>query len=226
VELLNIRTEWTQAHFYVLGYTFLLSFFLATMIAIVYEITFQGLSYSKNYIQSLVLSAIVAATILQAIGDSMAMGIGIIAALTIIRFRTNFKDPRDIIFMFAALASGIATGVNAYKIAITGTFSFCLAAWILNFFQFGQKNHFDGMLRFNIANAPHAEHQLEQILKTFCKNFSLISLRDIAQNKRLDYAYHVKLRKKYHHSDFIKELRNIESIEGVNLFLQESTVDL
>ena len=96
-------------------YTMFFSFALSTMIAIVYERTFRGLSYSRNYVQALVLSSIVAATIMQAIGDSLARGLGMLGALAIIRFRTNLRDPRDIIFMFAGLAAGISCGVKGVQ---------------------------------------------------------------------------------------------------------------
>jgi hypothetical protein len=68
-----------------------------------YEKTFLGLSYSRNFVQALVLSSVVAATVMQAIGDNVGRGLGMLGALSIVRFRTSFKDPRDIMFLFAAL---------------------------------------------------------------------------------------------------------------------------
>lgn len=204
----------------------LLSFALSTLIAIVYEKTFRGLSYSRNFVQALVLSSIVAATVMQAIGDSLARGLGMLGALAIIRFRTNLKDPRDIIFMFAGLAAGIACGVYGYGIAIGGTLSFCIVAIILYFSPFGQASYFDGMLRLNIENIPESTTRLEKVLKEYCKIFALITLRDMAQGKRLDYAYHVKLRKGKNKDDFVLDLKTIDSIKGVSLLLQETTVEL
>ena len=91
-------------------------------------------------------------------------------ALAIIRFRTVFKDPRDIIFMFAAVAAGVSCGVFGYGIAIVGTLGFCGAAIVLYFSPFGQKRHFDGMLRFNLENVEGNQIHLEKIMKTHCKN--------------------------------------------------------
>jgi len=144
-------------------YTILLSFMLSTLIAVTYEKTFRGLSYSRNFIQALVLASIVAATVMHAIGDSLARGLGMLGALAIIRFRTNLRDARDIIFMFASLAAGIACGVSGFAIAIVGTLGFCLVAGILYFSPFGQPSYFDGMLRFNIENDPEIKSTLENI---------------------------------------------------------------
>ena len=204
----------------------MLSFALSTLIAIVYEKTFRGLSYSRNFVQALVLSSIVAATVMQAIGDSLARGLGMLGALAIIRFRTNLKDPRDIIFMFAGLAAGIACGVYGFSIAVVGTLGFCIVAVILYFSPFGKTSYFDGMLRFNIENNPENKSVLEKTLKDYCKIFALVTLRDMAQGTRLDYAYHVKLRKGKSKTDFIETLKQVETIKSVNLMLQETTVEL
>lgn len=226
LDILALQTTSSNPTLITVIYTVLLSFLLSTLIAVTYEKTFRGLSYSRNFVQSLVMSSIVAATIMQAIGDSLASGLGMIGALAIIRFRTNFKDPRDIIFMFAGLASGIGCGVGGYNIAIVGTMGFCLAAMILFQSPFGQSGRFDGMLRFNMANEPEDKVLLGEILNKYCKPFALITLRDAAQGKRLDYAYHVKMRKNRFKDDFIGELHQIRTINGVSLLLQETTVEL
>ena len=223
---LTLQTSAVNSSFITVVYTLLISFLLSTLIALVYEKTFRGLSYSRNYVQALILSAIVASTVMQAIGDSLASGLGMMGALAIIRFRTSFKDPRDIIFMFAALASGIATGVGGYDIAVVGTVGFCTAAFILYHSPFGQTSYYDGMLRFNMENNPESKGALNKILQDNCKIFALITLRDIAQGKRLDYAYHVKMKYKKGKEDLLEELNTIRHIKGVSLLLQETTVEL
>ena len=207
-------------------FSIMMAFALSTLVAFTYEKTFKGLSYSRNYIQALILSSIVAATVMQAIGDSLASGFGMMGALAIIRFRTSLKDPKDIIFMFASLASGIACGVRVYGVATAGTFAFCSAAVILNLTPFGETSFYDGMLRFNIAADVHTQAQLENILKKYCKVFALITLRDMAQGTRLDYAYHIKLKNAKDKPVFITELKTITDIRGVSLLLQETTVEI
>jgi uncharacterized membrane protein YhiD involved in acid resistance len=164
--------------------------------------------------------------VMQAIGDNLARGLGMIGALAIIRFRTIFKDPRDIIFMFAALAAGISCGVFGYVTGVIGTLGFCCVAFLLYFSPLGVSRNYDGMLRFNIDNEFNERQFLETILSTYCKNFALITLREMAQGNRLDYAYHIKLKKGKNKTDFINEIKKIQNIRGVNLLLQETTVEL
>lgn len=226
IDIMALQTTSSNPTFIAVMYSVLLSFLLSTMIAVAYEKTFRGLSYSRNFVQSIILSSIVAATVLQAIGDSLASGIGIIGALAIIRFRTSMKDPRDIIFMFAGLATGIACGVQGYSIAVAGTIGFCTVVCILYYSPFGQTSYFDGMLRFNIDNADEGKSVLESVLKKYCKIFALITLRDMAQGERLDYAYHIKMRRGKEKTELVRALNQIESVQGVNLMLQETTVEI
>jgi uncharacterized membrane protein len=226
LDFLTLQTTTADPTLITVIYTVLLSFLLSSLIAITYEKTFRGLSYSRNFIQSLILSSIVAATVMQAIGDSLARGLGMIGALAIIRFRTVFKDPRDIIFMFAALASGIACGVFGYAVGTVGTLAFCGAAVLLYYSPFGSTRHYDGMLRFNIGSESPGKSGMEAVLKKFCGRFALITIRDMAQGERLEYAYHVKLRKSGEKAEFISELNKTGDIADVHLLLQETTVEL
>ena len=207
-------------------YTVLVSFLLSSLVGVTYIKTFKGLSFSTGYVQALILSSIVAATVMQAIGDSLARGLGMLGALAIIRFRTNFKDSRDIIFMFAALAAGIGCGVGGYTIAVVGTGGFIVVALSLYFTNLGRTSYFDGMLRFNMESTSERRTTLDSLLQDYCETFALITLREMAQGQRLDYAYQVKLKPKKDNAAFIGELQQIPSTRGVSLMLQEATVEL
>ena len=95
--LLNYGFE--QIEWQVALLSFLLAFILSSVIAMIYERTFQGLSYSRGLVQSMVLGSIVSCLLMIAIGDNIARGIGIVGSLAIIRFRTNLRDPRDLVFL-------------------------------------------------------------------------------------------------------------------------------
>ncbi|MFP4164291.1 MAG: DUF4956 domain-containing protein [Chitinispirillaceae bacterium] len=226
LDFLTLQTSSSNPAAVTVLYTLLLSVALSIMIGITYVKTFKGLSYSRNFVQALILSSVIAAVIMQAIGDSLARGLGMIGALAIIRFRTNFKDPRDIIFMFASLASGIACGVYSYSTGVLGTLIFCSLAFLLYYSPIGQSSFYDGMLRFNVAHSSTNRHLIDALLKKHCKLFSLITLREINQGAKYDYSYHVKLRKPANRAKLIEELRDVEHIEGISLLLQESTVEL
>jgi len=223
---ITVQTATETESIYILIFTIALAFVLSTILAVVYQKTFRGLSYSRNYVQSIVLISIISAVVIQSVGDSLSRGIGIMAAMSIIRFRTNFKDPRDTLFLFAALTAGISCGAYAFPVAVVGTLGFSLAAMVLYYSPLGPHSYFDGMLRFSLQINSSQQKELELLMHEFCRSFALVTLREIAQGQRLDYAYHVKLRKGKSYEDFMARLKSIDDLQGLSLMMQESTVDI
>lgn len=223
---ITVQTATENANNYFLIFTILLSFVLSILLALVYQKTFRGLSYSRNYVQSIVLISIISTVIIQSVGDSLSRGIGIMAAMSIIRFRTNFKDPRDTLFLFASLAAGISCGAYAFPVAIIGTLGFCLGAVILYYSPLGPNSYFDGMVRFNMGMNNPEQKKLEMLMNKYCKAFALVTLREMAQGQRLDYAYHIKIRKEKSYQDFMFELKLVDDLSGLSLMMQEATVDI
>jgi uncharacterized membrane protein YhiD involved in acid resistance len=204
----------------------LLSFSLSTLLAFVYRKTYRGLSYSRNYVQSVILISIISAMVIQAIGDSLAKGIGIMAAMAIIRFRTNFKDPRDTLFLFASLAAGISCGAYSFAVAVVGTLMFSMVALLLYYSPLGPDHFFDGMLRLNMPADCLEADRFQSIMHHYCKAFSLVTIREIEQGHRMDYAYHIKLRKEHRSDQFLKAIKSLQTVQQVSMMMQESTVDL
>ena len=226
LDSLSAQSATESATVLTLIYVVLVAFVLSSVVAWIYQITFRGLSFSRNYVQSIILISIISAIIIQSVGDSLARGIGIMAAMAIIRFRTNFKDPRDTLFLFAGLAVGISTGAYAFTVAIVGTVGFSLAAVILHYSPIGPDAYFDAMLRFTMQTESADRSKMEAVMHDYCRTFSLITLREIDQGTRIDYAYHVKLRRGRNHADLLQALSNLTSVNGVNVMMQEATVEI
>ncbi len=207
-------------------YAVLLSFILSNCVAFTYVKTFQGLSYSRAFVQALILGSIVVSIAMQAIGDNIARGIGMFGALTLIRFRSSLKDPRDMIFIFSSLAAGIATGVHAYIVATIGVISFCLAAFSIYRSPWGSNTYFDGILRFNIKNDTNENEAIEKALARLCSRHVLVTLRELGQGERSEYAYQIKLKPKNSSVELIKALNTLETVRGLSILLQESTIEL
>ena len=110
----------------------LLAFALSIVVAWVYSATHVGMSYLRGFTQSLAMGGIISGAIMLAIGDDVARGLGVVGALTIVRFRTTIKDTRDLMFVFASLSTGIACGVQSYAIAVVGIGVFTLAVLFLH----------------------------------------------------------------------------------------------
>src|ERR1044071_6186980 len=128
----------------------LVAYLLSQTIGAVYAWTYRGLSYSRSFVQALVVGGIVAAMLMLAIGNSLARGIGIVGTLALIRFRTNLRDPLDMVFIFAAFGSGIAAGTGNYATGAVGTALFCAVAATLRITGFGAQRQYDGIIRLRL----------------------------------------------------------------------------
>ena len=187
-------------------FTVFLSFLLSTSVAYVYVWTLQKSTYSRNYLQSIVLISIIACVIILSVGDSIARGVGIMAAVGIIRFRTNFKNPRDTIFLFAALAAGIACGANAFIVAIEGTLCFALASLFLRYAPFSPIAYFDCVISFQ-SNSPDQPNKIDAIMQQHCKKFVLINAQESAKGASNQYDYHIKRKKGISNDQLIEALK-------------------
>ncbi len=168
--------------FYTIFYTVLLSFLLSSLIAYAHSKTSRYVVVPVEFLQSLILVSIVSATVMQAIGDSLARGLGMLGALAIIRYRVTLKTPRNMVFTFAALASGIACGVYAYVIALTGTVGFCVIAYVLRYSPLSKSNALLGLLKFSTP----LEYNLdltESIISQHSDNFRQIKFQIGKQRK-------------------------------------------
>lgn len=204
-----------------------LTFLLSLLVAIVYQMTFRGFTYSRSYIQSLVLGSIVTCMLIMAVGSNLARGLGILGTLTIIRFRTPVRDPRDAVFLFAALGAGIACGAGGYLVAVAGTVFFAIVAGALHFLPFASRREYEGMLRFSMAaNDAAAQAALQSILTKYCTTFAVLAVCDCQQTERQEFSYQVRLSDPSYQQDFIKALKESGHFESPTLILQRNTVEL
>ncbi len=231
--------------FYLVLLAVLLSFFLSSVIAITYQFTTQSIYRRAHFLQSLVLISMVAAMIMQAIGDSVARGLGILGALSIIRFRTVLDDPRNITFMFASLGVGIAAGVLGFTVALTATLVFCLAAIILRFSPLGDDSEFIGEIRLRVPKEDEQREIVERQLRNHCQDFELEQLRylnpkrqkvyteeglpeveEISREDIQEFTYSIRLRRSASITGLTAELLELPGVEDLRLNFQQRTPKL
>lgn len=203
-----------------------LSFVMGMLIAKVYRWTHGGFSYSRSFLQTLVLGAIVSTIMIIAIGNNMARGLGILGALALIRFRTPLRDPRDIIFVFASLATGISCGAQVFSIAIIGPVFFCLVAVFLTFSPFTSRRTFEGLLRFIVLEGHDVEQEILQILSAHTAHVELVALREALQADAKEFSYQVRLLQPSGKAELVGALEQVEGIEDVSMIMQRSTVEI
>jgi len=200
----------------------LLALGLSMLIAWTYSATYRGLSYVREFQHTLALAGVVAAMVLLAIGDEIARGVGLVGALTIIRFRSTLKDTRDLIFAFASLGTGVACGAQAHRIAIAGAAVFSLAAFYTSWSPFGSRRPFDAVLRLCLPADEAAQSQFSQELRRSCRSFVLVGLYD-AGPERQEHVYHLRLLAPDGHAALVRSLAAVEGVEGLSVMSHEAS---
>ena len=219
----------------------LLAFFLSCLIALTYELTTKSLYRNAHFLQSLALISIVAFTVVYAVGDNLARGLGILGALMFIRFRTALSDPRNTVFLFASLAAGISCGALKFDMAIIGTLTFCTAAVLMRFSPFNKASQLVGHLKYQTSEDNTTVHSIEPILRQYCRDFELnqqrfvrsaaqqvIDENNVRSDKELpgmrEYHYLIRLDANATSDDLTASLMEVSGIERLNLnFKRQST---
>ncbi len=112
-----------------LGITFLITIYLF----IVYRFLTKNAFYSKDYNVSMVAMGIVTAGIILAMQSSIVISLGMVGALSIVRFRTAIKEPMDLLFLFWSIGTGIICGAGLYKVAVILAVCVTIAIAVLKF---------------------------------------------------------------------------------------------
>jgi uncharacterized membrane protein YhiD involved in acid resistance len=205
----------------------LLAFVLGQVIAWVYYLTHSGLSYSRSFVQSLILITIVITLVTCTIANSFVQAVGLMGALSIIRFRNMIKDTRDIAFIFCSLVIGMATGSQRYEIAIIGTLFMCVVIFYLHVTSFGMHQPHNGFLRFSLTSHIGQDHPVMSTLRRFCGNYTLISAQDSGFGSPVvEYAYQIMIRNASKNETMLDELGKVDGIENVSLIMQEQLLEV
>ncbi|MBQ6814037.1 MAG: DUF4956 domain-containing protein [Lachnospiraceae bacterium] len=101
--------------------TMVVALFCASVIYFVYKKFYRGAVYSNNFNILNVMLCLITAFIITTISSNIILSLGMVGALSIVRFRSSIKDPLDIGFLFWAIAAGITTGAGLYPFAIVST---------------------------------------------------------------------------------------------------------
>ncbi|MCX6234342.1 MAG: DUF4956 domain-containing protein [Bacteroidetes bacterium] len=194
------------------------AFICGVIIALVYRFIYKGPSYSATYVNSLVLLAMITALVIMVIGNNLARAFGLVGAMSIIRFRTAVRDVQDIVFIFFALAVGMASGVGLHAIAIAGSVTICLVVIILVTFNFGTPGKTEFVLQLVYAPTEDTNTIIADILKKYCRRVKLVNMKTQGENGKLDALYQFTFKRKFTNTDLVRELSAYSDIIKFNLY--------
>jgi hypothetical protein len=225
---LNLHDLWSQAQSTpgVLDAlrALLAAFVFGQLISWVYEVTYRGLSYSRGFSHSIVLTCVCAAIVVQSMGHSLIAGFGLMGVLSMVRFRTTLKAPRDLSFIMAAGTLGVASGIQALAVAAVGAVGFCAVVLYLHVGLLGTRQRFDGVLRFRVP-VDADKSLLEGLLDRYCRRCMLLSISEVAQGSLVEHAYQIKLWRIRSRESLLTDLREQLAVTDARLLMQEATME-
>jgi hypothetical protein len=201
----------------------LAAFVFGQVLAWTYDFTYEGLSYSRGFGHTVVLVCLSAAILVLAMQHSLLAGLGLFGVLSMIRFRTDLKTPRDLVFIMGAACVGVASGVGAIAVATVGTAMFSAVALYLQLGPFGSRVRYDGVLRFRVPTALDVSGELERALGVHCLRQALLSVGESDGTR--EHVYQVKFFRKRDREALLAVLRDEFDAQDARLLMQDRTAE-
>lgn len=116
------------------------------IVVLVYRVTHRGLNYERSFLVSLLLIAPIVAVVMMLIGTNLALSLGMVGALSIIRFRTVIKDTRDMVYLFWAISIGLGCGTYNWIPVLVSAGFIAAVMILLHLLHYGRAVHSDYVL--------------------------------------------------------------------------------
>ncbi len=203
---------------------FLVAFALAYLWATVYRKTHSGVAYTRSFFLTLLLIPSIVAMIMMAIGSNVALSLGLVGSLSVIRFRTVIKDTKDMTFLFLAIGIGLCAGANAWIVALVGTVIISIITILMAKIGHGSAASADYILIFRSDQNDPWEKMTPQVQSLLAWK-QLRGATDINSGAEFEYTYSVRLARKVKPESIVSELSN-GVIRQVTLIAPENHLEL
>lgn len=195
----------------ILGITFAISVY----IFFIYKLVNKSSMYDKSFHVAMSIISIITAGIIIAMQSSIVISLGMVGALSIVRFRTAVKDAMDLIFLFWSIGTGIICGAGLFKVAIIVALMVTIGIILLEYMPFNKKPY---LLIVN-SDSKDIEDALKAEVKKYSTRF-LIKSRNIKKNGS-DYILEVSTKQE---KELIGALGELNGISNVSLLTNEGEV--
>lgn len=187
----------------------ILSFCIGLFIFLIYKKTYTGVMYSSSFGVSLIAMTMITTVVILAVTSNVVLSLGMVGALSIVRFRTAIKEPLDIAFLFWAIGAGIVLAAGMIPLAVIG--SVIIGVILLIFVN--RKSHSSPYIVVIRCNNHDSETKAKKYLET--KALRCVVKSKTAQKGEIELNMEIRL--KDDNTDFINELSEMEGVESAVL---------
>ena len=210
----NVGPAYSTSHIII---NILVTLFCALVVYNVYKMTYAGVLFSKHMGGTLIIVSVVTSLIVMVISGNLALSLGMVGALSIVRFRTPVKDPRDLAFLFWSVTNGIICGVSAYKMAI---FSVLFVSVCMVFLS--KRITWASPYLLVLKLSEWDEKSIARVLHENCARFKERSTT--LAKKESEVVYELRL-KNISTSQFLKKMKAVDGVEQVVMVSYEGELD-
>ena len=195
-------------------YTMLGGFVIGLIIYITYKASNRGVSYNQQFNAMLILVLEISIVIMLMISSNIVISLGMVGALSIVRFRTAIKDPRDTMFLFWAISEGLSVGAGNFKLSLVTTIVMSISTLI---FSLAVKK---GNKYLVVITGGKAKIESEIVNSKLKEHAKYVKLRSANKNEdHQEYIYEIKVKKEVG-EEFIDELIKVDGVKTVNYIME------
>ncbi len=187
-----------------------LAFALGLFIYLIYKKTFKGVMYSSSFGVSLLAMTLITTVIIMAISSNVILSLGMVGALSIVRFRSAVKEPLDICFIFWSITAGIVLGAGLIPLAILGSLFIGI---ILLIFVNHQSTDNPYLLVMNCSSDESENIAMDYLSKNIKKH--VIKSKTVAAGSAIELT--VEIRLKDASTKFVNEISTLTGVNNVVL---------
>ena len=187
-----------------MGVALVLAFLLGLFIFMIYKKTFSGVMYSSSFGVTLVALTMITTLVILAVTSNVVLSLGMVGALSIVRFRTAIKEPLDIAFLFWSIAVGIVLAAGMIPLAVIG--SVVIGLMLLVFAN--KKSHINPY----IVVIRCADHASETTAVEFLKNQTQRCVVKSKTAQKGEVELNLEIRLKEDNTDFINDLAEMNGV--------------
>lgn len=187
----------------------LLAFLTGLFIHYIYRRSFSGVLYSKPFNTSLILLTMLTTFIILAVTSNVVLSLGMVGALSIVRFRTAIKDPLDLVFLFWSIGAGIVLGAGMVPLAMVGSL---FIGVVLLFFVRGTDQEVPYVLILDLADESSEVESLSYLRKELSR--MKLKSKTITPGQ-IEVIYEIRL--KDQNTAFVNELASLQGVTNATL---------
>lgn len=186
-----------------------LAFGIGTFIFLVYKKTFKGVMYSSSFGVTLISLTMISTLVILAVTSNVVLSLGMVGALSIVRFRTAIKEPLDIAFLFWSIAVGIVLAAGMIPLAVFGSVS--IGVMMIVFVN--KKSHDNPYIVVIHCDYEDAENKVAALMKDYVQKYVVKSKTVTADTIELHY----EVRLKSEDTSFVNALSKTQGVSNAVL---------